>query len=374
MAQRCSSRWSHAAVGVLPGQGLRLAGHGAARDGRARLDARAVRPRAARATAPSRSILTLSYLWLPYMILPIYAGLERLPDSLLDASADLGARSGRTFRSVVLPLIFPSIVAGSIFTFSLSLGDYITVQIVGGKTQMLGNVVYQNYATNLPFAAAVATDPGRDHGGLPRSPSAAPARWRTCEGRPMTISRAARVVPRDCRGRRARRSSTCPLGVIAHQLLQRRQGLRLAAAASSPRVVGAGGRQPRASARPLLTSIEVGVGRDARSRWCSARCWRSPWGATRSSAGRPLSLLVVLPIALPGIVTGVAFRTTSSASFLGVELSIWTLAIIGTPRSASSWSTTTRSPGCGAWAPASRRRRWTSAPAASRPSGSSPSR
>ena len=105
-------------------------------------------------------ILTLSYLWLPYMILPIYAGLERLPDSLLDASGDLGARPGRTFRSVVLPLIYPSIVAGSIFTFSLSLGDYIAVQIVGGKTQMLGNIVYQNYtANNLPFAAAVAVIP-----------------------------------------------------------------------------------------------------------------------------------------------------------------------------------------------------------------------
>ena len=104
-------------------------------------------------------ILTLTYLWLPYMILPIYAGLERLPDSLVDASGDLGARPGRTFRSVVMPLIYPSVIAGSIFTFSLSLGDYITVQIVGGKTQMLGNIVYQNYTSNLPFAAAVAVIP-----------------------------------------------------------------------------------------------------------------------------------------------------------------------------------------------------------------------
>jgi putative spermidine/putrescine transport system permease protein len=104
-------------------------------------------------------ILTLSYLWLPYMILPVYAGLERLPDTLLEASGDLGGRPLRTFRSVVLPLVYPSIVAGSIFTFSLSLGDYITVQIVGGKLQMLGNIVYQNYAANLPFAAAVAVIP-----------------------------------------------------------------------------------------------------------------------------------------------------------------------------------------------------------------------
>ena len=104
-------------------------------------------------------VITLSYLWLPYMVLPIYAGLTRVPNSMLDASADLGARNGRTFRSVVFPIIFPSIVAGSIFTFSLSLGDYITGQIVGGKLIMLGNVVQQTYVTNLPFAAAVSTIP-----------------------------------------------------------------------------------------------------------------------------------------------------------------------------------------------------------------------
>jgi len=106
-------------------------------------------------------ILVLSYLWLPYMILPVYAGLERLPDSMLEASADLGARAWRTFRAIVLPVLIPSIFAGSIFTFSLSLGDYITVQIVGGKTQMIGNVVYANIgaANNLPFAAALATVP-----------------------------------------------------------------------------------------------------------------------------------------------------------------------------------------------------------------------
>ena len=104
-------------------------------------------------------VITLTYLWLPYMILPVYAGLERLPNSLVDASADLGAKPGRTFRSVIVPIIFPAIIAGSIFTFSLSLGDYITAQIVGGTTTMLGNVVQQTYVTNLPFAAAVATLP-----------------------------------------------------------------------------------------------------------------------------------------------------------------------------------------------------------------------
>jgi putative spermidine/putrescine transport system permease protein len=104
--------------------------------------------------------IVLSYLWLPYMILPIYAGLERISDSLLDASGDLGARPWRTFRSVILPATVPAIAAGSIFTFSLSLGDYITPQLVS-STQFIGNVVYANVgiANNLPLAAAFATVP-----------------------------------------------------------------------------------------------------------------------------------------------------------------------------------------------------------------------
>src|SRR4051794_12709708 len=107
------------------------------------------------------TVITLAYLWLPFMILPIYAGLERIPDSLLEASADSGARAGRTFRYVVLPLLFPAIVAGSIFTFSLSLGDYISVKIVGGATQLASNVIYDNITTggNLPFGAAAAFFP-----------------------------------------------------------------------------------------------------------------------------------------------------------------------------------------------------------------------
>jgi putative spermidine/putrescine transport system permease protein len=104
--------------------------------------------------------LVFSYLWLPYMILPVYAGLERIPDSMLDASGDLGGRPGLTFRRVVLPLAFPAVVAGSIFTFSLTLGDYITPQLVS-STQFIGNVVYANVgvANNLPLAAAFATVP-----------------------------------------------------------------------------------------------------------------------------------------------------------------------------------------------------------------------
>jgi putative spermidine/putrescine transport system permease protein len=104
--------------------------------------------------------LVFSYLWLPYMILPVYAGLERIPDSLLDASGDLGGGAGLTLRRVVLPLALPAVVAGSIFTFSLTLGDYITPQLVS-STQFIGNVVYSNVgvANNLPLAAAFATVP-----------------------------------------------------------------------------------------------------------------------------------------------------------------------------------------------------------------------
>jgi len=104
-------------------------------------------------------VLALTYLWLPYMIIPIFAGMERLPNSILDASSDLGAKPLKTFFKVVLPLTYPAIIAGSIFTFSLSMGDYIAVQIVGGTFQMLGNVVYQNFALDLPFSAAVALIP-----------------------------------------------------------------------------------------------------------------------------------------------------------------------------------------------------------------------
>jgi putative spermidine/putrescine transport system permease protein len=104
--------------------------------------------------------LVFTYLWLPYMILPIYAGLERIPDSLVDASYDLGASPFTTFRKVIFPLAFPAVVAGSIFTFSLTLGDYITPQLVS-STQFIGNVVYANVgvANNLPLAAAFATVP-----------------------------------------------------------------------------------------------------------------------------------------------------------------------------------------------------------------------
>ena len=105
------------------------------------------------------SWVVLSYLWLPYMILPIYAGLERIPESLLEASADLGGRNGTTFRRVIVPMVFPALVAGSIFTFSLTLGDYITPDLVS-DAKFIGNVIYDNSSLgNLPLAAAYSLVP-----------------------------------------------------------------------------------------------------------------------------------------------------------------------------------------------------------------------
>lgn len=103
--------------------------------------------------------MVFTYLWLPYMILPIYAGLERIPNSLLEASADLGGRGLTTFRRVTLPLVVPALVAGSIFTFALTLGDFYMNRIVGGTTEFIGNVVYRQFSVDLPFAAAYSTIP-----------------------------------------------------------------------------------------------------------------------------------------------------------------------------------------------------------------------
>ena len=105
-------------------------------------------------------IITLAYLWLPYMVLPIYAGLERLPASVLDAAGDLGARPLRTFRSIILPMLIPSIAAGSIFTFALSLGDYITPRIIsGGKITMIGNIIDTLQQQNQALSAALTLWP-----------------------------------------------------------------------------------------------------------------------------------------------------------------------------------------------------------------------
>ena len=112
-------------------------------------------------TSPLGTWMVFVYVWLPYMILPMQASLERVPTAMLEASADLGAAPSRTFRSVILPLAMPGVIAGSIFTFSLTMGDYIIPQIVGTSARFIGLAVYQLQGTagNLPLAAAFAVVP-----------------------------------------------------------------------------------------------------------------------------------------------------------------------------------------------------------------------
>jgi putative spermidine/putrescine transport system permease protein len=107
------------------------------------------------------TFLVFVYIWLPYMILPIQAALERVPKNLIEASADLGANPGQSFRTVILPLALPGVIAGSIFTFSLTLGDYIVPQIVGNSRLMIGQAVYtlQGTAGDIPLAAAFSVLP-----------------------------------------------------------------------------------------------------------------------------------------------------------------------------------------------------------------------
>jgi putative spermidine/putrescine transport system permease protein len=107
------------------------------------------------------TFIVFVYMWLPFMILPIQAAIERIPGSLLEASSDLGAQGGTTFWKVIFPLAMPGIAAGSIFTFSLTLGDYIIPQVIGDSTLFIGQVVYrqQGVAGNIPFAAAFSLVP-----------------------------------------------------------------------------------------------------------------------------------------------------------------------------------------------------------------------
>ena len=192
------------------------------------------------------------------MILPIYAGLERLPDSLLEASADLGAGARDDDAAGGAARAFPAVVAGSIFTFSLTLGDYIAVQIVGGANQMLGNVVYDNVWSRQQPAVrrGGGDDPGRDDAGLPgrRTPDRRP-------GEPVTLSprhRAALLArqhgPRAAVHLRA-------AGAGGAQLVQHLAHVRLAAAGLHHAVVAGRAAQRRAPA----TRCGVGRGR-ARSR------------------------------------------------------------------------------------------------------------
>lgn len=105
------------------------------------------------------TIVTLTYLWFPYMALPVYTAIRQIPGNLFDASADMGAKSFTTIYRVVMPLIIPSIVAGSVFTFSLSLGDYLAARFTGGATQMIGSIIASNINLNPPVAAAFSMVP-----------------------------------------------------------------------------------------------------------------------------------------------------------------------------------------------------------------------
>ncbi len=228
------------------------------------------------------------------MVLPIYAGLERVPDSLFEASGDLGA--GGLRPSTRRPaLAFPAIIAGSIFTFSLSLGDYIAVQIVGGASQLIGNVVYANVgsANNLPFASALA--PSRSWSCSSTSPpSGGPAPWTTCDH----LRTAARRAPPDHRRGAGDRLRATAAG--AGQLLQRRPHLRLAAERADAALVEGRRAQLRRAARAAHVR-RGGAARDGdrtgagHARWpwrcvvrassgaTSSRCWSSCRSRCRAS-------------------------------------------------------------------------------------------
>ena len=216
--------------------------------------------------------LVFTYLWLPYMILPIYAGLERIPASLLEASADLGARGGRTFVRVVLPLAFPAIVAGSIFTFSLTLGDYITPEVVSSE-QFIGNVIYDNIgvANNLPFAAAYRSS----HRGDDRVPLRGEAAWSV--RKPLMVEgRGTTLVPARLRRLSCWRSSTSRSSIITPLRVQREHHASVADRELDDQVVL--GRVPRPgcarrffcrSRRPRRDARRVSAG-DARRACCLA--------------------------------------------------------------------------------------------------------
>ena len=264
--------------------------------------------------------VTLAYLWLPYMVLPVFAGLERVPDSLVDASSDLGAGSLTTLRRVVLPMAFPALVAGSIFTFSLSLGDYIAVTIVGGPTQLLGNVIYQNVgaANNLPFAAALSTIPvvvmflylaaARRTGALDSAVIASRGlrtvlRVSTAIVLVLVYTPLAMVVINSFNVDRT--FSWPPSGFTLHWW-------KLAA-------------QSHGARHALLVSVEVALLATAISLVLGTLAGLA-LRRTRFFGRHTVSLLIILPIALPGIVTGIALNN-AFRTMLGIDLGFLTVVI-----------------------------------------------
>ncbi len=224
--------------------------------------------------------LVMSYLWLPYMILPIYAGLERIPNSLISASEDLGASPFTTFRRVILPLAFPAVVAGSIFTFSLTLGDFITVRLVS-NSQFIGTVIATSITNDLPVRGGAGTGPDRGHDRLPLGgPEARRLRARL----DMRLSRRAQSAAAD--RRRARpRLHLRPADRDRDLRLQLEQDPQVAAAGLTTEWFSQGLRKrigPRSPAH-----LARGRPRRDRDRAAPRHAWpRSPSAATASSAAR----------------------------------------------------------------------------------------
>ena len=264
--------------------------------------------------------LVFSYLWLPFMVLPIYAGLERIPNSMLDASGDLGGRPWMTFRRVVLPLALPAVAAGSIFTFSLTLGDYIAPTLVS-STQFIGNVVYANVgiANNLPLAAAFATVPvaimivylliarrlGAFESLLMHISNG--MRWVLRIGTAITL--AFIYVPLIVIAIYAfnkSRSQAWPIDGFTLEWFDR--------AVNNPGVRDAFWTSMKAALGATAIAVLLGtLAALAVSRY-------------RFFGRETISFLIILPIALPGIVTGMALNSTFT-QVLGIDLSLFTVIV-----------------------------------------------
>ena len=264
--------------------------------------------------------LVFSYLWLPFMVLPIYAGLERIPNSMLDASGDLGGRPWMTFRRVVLPLALPAVAAGSIFTFSLTLGDYIAPTLVS-STQFIGNVVYANVgiANNLPLAAAFATVPvaimivylliarrlGAFESALMHISNG--VRWVLRIGTAITL--AFIYVPLIVIAIYAfnkSRSQAWPVDGFTLEWFDR--------AVNNPGVRDAFWTSMKAALGATAIAVLLGMlAALAVSRY-------------RFFGRETISFLIILPIALPGIVTGMALNSTFT-QVLGIDLSLFTVIV-----------------------------------------------
>ena len=267
--------------------------------------------------------LVFSYIWLPFMIVPVYGALERIPDSLLEASADLGARNWRTLRSVLLPLALPGIVAGSIFTFSLTLGDFITPLLIGGGSNTQSHRqrhLLQHRPRQQPAVRRRSGDRAdRDHDLLPARARARSAPSRRCRWKAAPTRVGLRVwvvvvllVPlhpdRDDRALRVRQAPTSRAG---------RSGTSrthwFSVAWHDPQVRSALWLSVKAGARGNVVALLLGSA--------------AAFGVHRFRFfGREaVSLFLVLPIALPGIITGLALR--SFFTFAGINLSLLTIVI-----------------------------------------------